>query len=147
MKIKTYTLLSKKDTKKLALTLAQFVQKGCIILLQGDLGAGKTTFARLFIRSLLGDSIEVPSPTFTLVQTYAHTPFTIWHFDLYRLKDPGEAFELGLEQAYEEGVTLIEWPEKLGPYMPKEYIKLHFQHHNYKRFVDVSVPDSLAYSW
>ncbi|MEQ1781476.1 MAG: tRNA (adenosine(37)-N6)-threonylcarbamoyltransferase complex ATPase subunit type 1 TsaE, partial [Hyphomonadaceae bacterium] len=88
-----------------------------VTVLTGFLGAGKTTLARALIRRLAGPETEVPSPTFTLVQTYPTDPFPIWHFDLYRLEDPGEARELGLEEAV-DGLAVIEWPERLGRYLP-----------------------------
>ena len=114
------------STVKLAVWLAAGVDYGDIIALHGDLGAGKTTFARGFIQALLGEE-EVPSPTFSLVQTYAPTQGdapSVWHFDLYRLEQPGEAFELGIDEAFDQGVSLIEWPERLGPYLPKDHLKL-----------------------
>ncbi|MEI8320814.1 MAG: tRNA (adenosine(37)-N6)-threonylcarbamoyltransferase complex ATPase subunit type 1 TsaE [Alphaproteobacteria bacterium] len=138
MSTKTYLLSFEKDTKKLAITLAEFVSKGHIILLEGNLGAGKSTFARYFIQSLMGEATEVPSPTFTLLQTYEAEKFFISHFDLYRIKDPMEISELGLDEAFASGVTLIEWPERLGPYMPKNPIILRFEEKNDQRWVHVS---------
>jgi tRNA threonylcarbamoyladenosine biosynthesis protein TsaE len=104
-------------TEALAHTLAQRVPAGRLIALTGDLGAGKSTFARAFIRARLQDEeAEVPSPTFTLVQTY-DTPdgAEIWHADLYRLSEPEEAYELGLDDARETSVCLIEWPDRMPP--------------------------------
>jgi tRNA threonylcarbamoyladenosine biosynthesis protein TsaE len=85
-----------------------------VIALRGELGAGKTSFARAFIRAR-GGAPEVPSPTFTLVQLYEFPEATIWHFDGYRLRDPEEAWELGIEEAFDRGISLIEWPERFGP--------------------------------
>src|SRR5262249_39957393 len=87
-----------------------------VVALHGDLGAGKTSLARGLIRSRTG-APEVPSPTFTLVQTYDAPSLPIWHFDLYRLTRPEEARELGLEEAV-DGLALIEWPERLGDHVP-----------------------------
>jgi tRNA threonylcarbamoyladenosine biosynthesis protein TsaE len=98
---------------------------GDIIALKGDLGAGKTTFARGFIRAR-GGTEEVPSPTFTLVQIYDLGSAVVWHFDLYRLKSPEEAWELGIEDAFAGGVSLIEWPERLGPVLPRRRLEIEF---------------------
>ena len=94
-----------------------------IIALKGDLGSGKTTFARGFIRAR-GGTEEVPSPTFTLVQIYELGSAVVWHFDLYRLKSPEEAWELGIEDAFSEGISLIEWPERLGPVLPQRRLEI-----------------------
>ena len=104
-------------TAALGERLGAVARAGDVIALVGDLGAGKTTLARALIRSHLGPETEAPSPTFTLVQTYPGPRFDIWHFDLYRLEDPGEARELGMEEAV-DGLSLIEWPERLGRYLP-----------------------------
>jgi tRNA threonylcarbamoyladenosine biosynthesis protein TsaE len=117
--------LTEADTLAVASRLAAEASKGDIFLLEGDLGAGKTAFARAFIRSLSGDSgQEVPSPTFTLLQTYDTPQGEVWHFDLYRLKDPDEIFELGWEDALAEGILLIEWPDRLGPHRPARCITI-----------------------
>lgn len=104
-------------TAALGARLGAAARAGDVIALYGDLGAGKTTLARALIRSLTGPETEAPSPTFTLVQTYQTARFPIWHFDLYRLKESGEARELGLEEAV-DGLALIEWPERLGRDLP-----------------------------
>jgi tRNA threonylcarbamoyladenosine biosynthesis protein TsaE len=106
-------------TERLAARLARHAGPGDVIALEGPLGAGKTSFARGFIRALT-EAVEVPSPTFTLAQSYDATSFTIWHFDLYRIDRPEEADELGLDEALAEGVALIEWPERLGPAVPAD---------------------------
>lgn len=105
------------ETAALGARLAAAARPGDVIALSGGLGAGKTTLARSLIRQLAGADTDVPSPTFTLVQTYDTPPLPIWHFDLYRLEDPGEARELGLEEAV-DGLALIEWPERLGRLLP-----------------------------
>ena len=99
-----------------------------ILLLRGDLGVGKSTFARALIKSLCGESTEVPSPTFTLVQTYEAPTFTLWHFDLYRLEAWEDLYELGLEEAFETGVSLIEWPERLGNLSPLRWLEILFEY-------------------
>ena len=106
-------------TARLAAALAPLLRAGDVVALEGELGAGKTAFARALIRALTGRDEEAPSPTFTLVQTYEAADFDIWHFDLYRLEKPEDAFELGIEDAMAEGLTLIEWPDRLGPYLPR----------------------------
>jgi tRNA threonylcarbamoyladenosine biosynthesis protein TsaE len=104
-------------TAALGARIGAVARAGDVVALMGDLGAGKTTLARGLIRSLMGEATEAPSPTFTLVQTYAAPGLPIWHFDLYRLNDPREARELGLEEAV-DGLALIEWPERLGRDLP-----------------------------
>jgi len=106
------------STAALAARIAALARPGDTIALRGDLGAGKTSFARAFIRACGDAREEVPSPTFTLVQIYETDSGTIWHFDLYRLKTADEAWELGIEDAFASGISLIEWPERLGPLLP-----------------------------
>lgn len=120
-------LTSQKETEKLARTVAHLLEKGDVVLLSGDLGGGKSTFARALIRTLTNPEEEVPSPTFTLVQTYEAAAFPIWHFDLYRLEFPEEIWELGFEETT-QGVTLIEWPQKMGTLMPEEALHLTFEY-------------------
>lgn len=110
--IKTVHLTDENATMALGAWLVPFLRGGDVILLKGDLGAGKTTWARGLICALLGD-VEVPSPTYTLVQTYDAPNFEVWHFDLYRLKQENDVWELGIEEALEDGVCLIEWPERI----------------------------------
>ncbi len=113
-------------TERLAADLAPLLDAGDVIALGGDLGAGKTAFARALLNARLGP-VEVPSPTFNLVLTYEDPgglPF--WHFDLYRLEDPEEALELGIEEAFAEAASLIEWPDRLGALLPAERLHLTF---------------------
>jgi tRNA threonylcarbamoyladenosine biosynthesis protein TsaE len=112
-------------TAALAARIAAVAGAGDIIALKGELGTGKTAFARAFIRTC-GNQDEVPSPTFTLVQVYDAGPTAIWHFDLYRIRAPEEAWELGIEDAFIEGISLIEWPERLGPLLPERRLELGF---------------------
>jgi tRNA threonylcarbamoyladenosine biosynthesis protein TsaE len=110
-------------TGALAAVVAALSERGDIIALKGELGAGKTTFARAFIRAL-GAGDEVPSPTFTLVQLYHAGAVAIWHFDLYRLQSPEEIWELGIEEALADGITLIEWPERIGDLAPDSRLEI-----------------------
>ena len=111
-------------TAALAARIAALVAPGDIIALKGDLGAGKTSFARAFIRARGDVHEEVPSPTFTLVQIYQADAFEIWHFDLYRLDGAEEAWELGIEEAFASGVSLIEWPDRLASLLPQRRLEI-----------------------
>ncbi len=118
-----------------------------IIALRGDLGAGKTSFARSFISAAMGRPEEVPSPTFTLLQVY-ETPQEfnggdIYHFDLYRLENPDDSLELGIEDAFSEGICLIEWPDRLGSWLPKYHLDLTLTHTDnpLERLVSLSTDD------
>ena len=117
-------------TDRLASAVARLARPKDIIALGGDLGAGKTHFARAFIRTLAPDTGDVPSPTFTLVQSYAAKiaagPVEVWHFDLYRLKLAEEAYDLAIEEAFAEGISLIQWPEKLGSLLPRHRLDVDF---------------------
>ena len=105
--------------------LAAVLRVGDIVALSGTLGAGKTSFARGILRGL-GHVGEVPSPSFTLIQTYDTTP-PLWHVDLYRLDSADEADALGLDDAYDEAVVVIEWPERLGSRLPAEALWIRLE--------------------
>lgn len=104
--------------------MAPLVAGGDVILLEGSIGAGKSFFARALISALLIEPEDIPSPTFTLVQTYDAAEFEIWHCDLYRLTTPFEAQELGLEEAFETALCLVEWPDRLGDLTPQDALVL-----------------------
>jgi len=104
-------------TAALAARIAALAEPGDVIALRGELGAGKTTFTRAFLHAR-GHRGDVPSPTFTLLQQYEIVGATVWHFDGYRLRDPEEAWELGIEDAFHDGISLIEWPERFGALLP-----------------------------
>lgn len=104
--------LSPEDTSKVAERLSEHLAPGDVVCLSGNLGAGKSVFARGIIQKLTGET-EIPSPTFTLVQTYQAPAYEVWHADLYRLSDVTEVSEIGLDSAFEADVCLIEWPERM----------------------------------
>jgi hypothetical protein len=114
-------------TRRLAIDVANALRPGDLVTLSGDLGAGKTTFARALIRHLADDeTIEVPSPTFTLLQTYDLPRFLLVHADLYRTSDPAELTELGFEDLAEDAVTLLEWPDRAAGLLPPDRLDIAF---------------------
>jgi tRNA threonylcarbamoyladenosine biosynthesis protein TsaE len=119
-------LISKsvEDTIAFAQQCARDAKNGDIFTLSGPMGAGKSEFARAFIQQFVGENIDVPSPTFTLVQAYECDEGLIWHFDLYRLEDEDEIYEIGWEEALSDGILLIEWPERLGTLLPFQRIDI-----------------------
>ena len=120
-----YKTSSENDTIKAAAEFAATLKPRDIVLLNGDLGMGKSVFARAIIRALTGQpDLDVPSPTFTLAQTYETPVGDVWHLDLYRLKDPEELYEIGWEDALTSGIILVEWPERLDYLTPKKSIKV-----------------------
>lgn len=121
--VKEYTAKSEQEMVEIAQKFAQLAKKGDVFALSGTLGAGKSVFARGFIQSLCG-ACDVPSPTFTLVQIYPAPEFDIYHYDLYRLKEAHEIFELGVEDAFYDGVCLVEWPEKMKNLAPRGMWKI-----------------------
>lgn len=127
-----------------AATLGQVLRAGDIVALSGDLGAGKTTFARGVLRGL-GHAGEVPSPTFTLVQPYETDP-PVWHVDLYRLAGPGDADALGLWET--DAALLIEWPERLGDELPADALRIRIDGSgDATRRLTVTVPPSWEGRW
>lgn len=114
------------ETERLAAQIAELALPGDVLTLSGSLGAGKTTFARGFIQALMKEPVEVPSPTFTLVQTYDTTKGPVWHCDLYRLSKPQDSLELGLEEAFGSAICLIEWPERLDGLLPASRLAISF---------------------
>ena len=131
----SFELPDEAATARLAQSVAALARPGDVIALFGELGSGKTAFARAFINALPAPGgttpaafEEVPSPTFTLLQTYERAPAPVWHFDLYRVARPDEAYELGFEEALDGGILLIEWAERLGPLLPAERLELRFDY-------------------
>lgn len=121
------TLTSAEATTRLAQALAPRLDAGDVLLFTGDIGAGKTHFARSLIQSLLPEPEDVPSPTFTLVQIYEVYQFEIWHADLYRLTSPDEVVELGLIDAFDDALCLVEWPDRLAELAPVSALSISMQ--------------------
>ena len=134
-------------TAKLARLYADVVRPGDTLLLEGSIGAGKTHFARSLIQAWLeerGAWDEVPSPTYTLVQTYENGDQEIWHADLYRLTAFDEVLELGLGEAFESSIVLVEWPDRLGASLPVDALRIDFVVEQDGRRVTVSGPRRLT---
>jgi tRNA threonylcarbamoyladenosine biosynthesis protein TsaE len=131
-------LADEQATIELGEKLAAKARPGDVLLLEGPLGAGKSTLARAFIRTATGDpKLTVPSPTFTLVQAY-ETPggAEIWHFDLWRLTGPEGLTELGWDEA-EQKIRLVEWPDRLGPLTPSPALHITLSHEGASRVIDL----------
>lgn len=111
-------------TARLGEAVARALRTGEAVCLTGPLGAGKSTLARALVRRLTTPDEDVPSPTFTLVQFYEADAFPLAHFDLYRLTDPDEAYEIGLDEALEEGAAIIEWPQRLEGRLPPDRLDI-----------------------
>ena len=116
----TISLTNEAATQALGRAIAAALRPGEAICLWGPLGAGKSTLARALVRALTTTDEEVPSPTFTLVQFYEGARLNVAHFDLYRLTSPDEAYEIGLDEALDEGAAVIEWPERLDGRLPRD---------------------------
>ena len=124
----TTTLHGLDDTEKLGQALAVSLGPGRVVALSGPLGAGKSELARQIIRQLCPGQDDIPSPTFTLVQSYLTAPgFEIWHLDLYRLTHPDEVWALGIEEAFQGCLCLIEWPERIAGLMPSDTVYLNIE--------------------
>ncbi len=117
-------LADEAQTARLGARVAGVLRLGEAVCLTGPLGAGKSTLARALVRALTTPGEEVPSPTFTLVQFYEGARLAVAHFDLYRLSDPDEAYEIGLDEALEEGAAVIEWPQRLGDRLPPDRLDI-----------------------
>jgi tRNA threonylcarbamoyl adenosine modification protein YjeE len=131
-------------TALLAGRIAPRLRCGDAVALWGDLGAGKTTLARDILRAL-GVTEDVPSPTFTLVQTYETPNLTVAHYDLYRLKSSRELFELGFQESLEDGAALVEWPERAPEYLPDETLHLRLRIEDGGRAVKITGPSRWAH--
>jgi len=122
------TILNNEEESRIfAVNLAKTIKKGDIITFTGELGSGKTFLCREIIRYFCGINTNVSSPTFNLLQTYTATNFTIYHFDLYRLKSKYEIYELGIEDAFHNDICLIEWPEIINEILPLPIIRINLE--------------------
>lgn len=121
--------------------LARALRPGDAVLLEGDLGMGKTALARAVIQRLAGAAIDAPSPTFNLVLPYDLPGFTLWHFDLYRLSGPDEVAELGFEDALEDGAVLVEWPDRLGDLASPDAIRIAIEAEGEGRRLVLDAPE------
>lgn len=137
---KFFTSENESQTIELAQKLAKITKIGDVWALNGTLGVGKTVFARAFIQAL-SNATEVPSPTFTLLQTYATPEFDIYHYDLYRLEKPSDVFELDVEEAFYSGVSLVEWPEKMGRFLPRDVWVVNFENEGDLRKITIASLD------
>lgn len=117
---------NERGTARVAAALGSTLSKGDVILLEGDIGTGKTLFARQMIQSLQTNPEDVPSPSYTLVQIYDTELGQIWHTDLYRLSRPDDVVELGLPAAFQDEICLVEWPDRLGEYTPADALWIRF---------------------
>lgn len=141
---KTLELLGPDETTGFAVRIGAQLKPGDCVLLEGPIGAGKTHFARHLIQSLQTEPEDIPSPTFTLVQTYDTTVGEIWHSDLYRLTMLDELEELGLSEAFETAICIVEWPDRMGDYAPKTALKITFktdETHDTMRYLTLSWSD------
>ena len=154
-KILKFTLISdsEEETKNLAIRLSPFLCPEMVLLLKGPIGSGKSVFARAIISTLLTKSNrqeeDIPSPTFTLVQCYQADEMEIWHVDLYRIEFDLEIMELGLEEAFETSLCIIEWGEKLGRFTPDNPIEITIEYNsNYesRREITITTKDSVYHS-
>ena len=111
-------------TGRLGAAIAAVLRPNEAVCLEGPLGAGKSTLARALVRALTTPNEDVPSPTFTLVQFYEGARLSVAHFDLYRLTSPDEAYEIGLDEALEDGAAVIEWPSRLEGRLPPDRLDI-----------------------
>ena len=120
----TFDLPDEHATAALGAAIARALKPGEAVCLSGPLGAGKSTLARGLVRALTGPHEDVPSPTFTIVQFYEGAAFPVAHFDLYRLARAEEAYEIGLDEALEDGAAVIEWPQRLEGRLPPDRLDI-----------------------
>ncbi len=132
---------SAEDTLKISKTFANFLNQGDIVVLSGDLGAGKTKFVEGFL-SAFNMQDEISSPTFNIVNEYNSSKVNIYHFDVYRLEDSDEFYAIGGEEYFEKGICLIEWGEIIQDVLPNDYIQINIKKDNEdenKRYIEINI--------
>ncbi|MFK7974404.1 MAG: tRNA (adenosine(37)-N6)-threonylcarbamoyltransferase complex ATPase subunit type 1 TsaE [Rickettsiaceae bacterium] len=141
-----FTVNTEEESKLLAIKLANNLKPNSIIALRGDLGSGKSFLCRHIIHTLCGDEVNVTSPTFNLLQIYDRSECQIYHYDLYRLKSIDEIYELGIEEAFNDNICLIEWPELIKSILPPDTIYLDIKIINHtSRAIKIQNAYSLSY--
>lgn len=139
-----YNSKSENDTKKLAIKMASMLKKGDLIVLCGELGSGKTKFTEGFL-TYFGLENEISSPTFTIVNEYKNNDINIYHFDVYRLADSSEFYEIGGDEYFDTGICLIEWGELIEDALPSNYIHITFtknENEENSRILDIDFPEN-----
>lgn len=136
-----FTSTSPDETAQLAIRLGAGLIAGDTLLLEGEIGAGKSHFARALIQSRLAEAEDVPSPTFTIVQAYDLPDCELWHADLYRLGDPDQIVELGLLDAFQTAICLVEWPDRLEDLAPPDALTMRLES------LDTSDRRNITFTW
>lgn len=134
--MKKFVCNSLEDTKKTVEYFSEFAQLGQCFALYGNLGFGKTTFAQYLIKILNPKIENIISPTFNIIQTYPNEIAEIWHIDCYRLKSVDEFYDLGIEEAFSNCITIIEWPEIIEDLLPPNTIKIQFSKIKDRRIIE-----------
>ncbi len=135
--MKKFICNSLDDTKKAAEYFSEFAKPGQCFALYGNLGFGKTTFTQYLIKILNPQIENIISPTFNIIQTYPSKIAEIWHIDCYRLKSTDEFYELGIEEAFSNCVTIIEWPEEIEDLLPSDTVKIQFSKIEDQRIIEM----------
>ena len=143
-----YTVIcnDENQTRNYANNLASILTKGDVLVLSGELGAGKTKFVEGFL-SYYGLENEISSPTFTIVNEYKKNDVNIYHFDVYRLEDSSEFYEIGGEEYFENGICIIEWGELIQDALPKDYLHISFSRNNDDENVRILSIDTNLKKW
>ena len=134
-----FTVYTQQETEAVAKRFGKLVHVDACFALYGDLGAGKTTFSKYLIQSLNPKIKDVTSPTFNIIQTYPSDISEIWHVDCYRLKSKEEAYELGLQEAIGQFITIIEWPEIIEDLLPDNAVRIYFKFEDGKRIIETNI--------